>query len=162
MQGFLEPARRRSYPSPGGARTLLVLTALAWGCGGGGDSPTAPPPPASPIAGRYSVTVALGANSCGAVTVEPQPTTVNHAPGESRFSLVHGSNTFAATLQADLSFVADPLPLSAADGSTLTVRLQGRFPANALEATVTVEIRNRPIAPASCSYVVAWTGTKSG
>lgn len=145
------------------ATTLLAL--LAFGCGGsGGGSPTAPPPPApaSPIAGRYDVAVALGTNSCGAVTVQTQATSVSHTAGASRFSLVHGANTFAGTLNADMTFVTDPLTLAGGDGSTLTVRIQGRFPSQALEATVTVEVRDRPVAPATCSYVVAWTGVKTG
>lgn len=144
-------------------RALQLLAALALGCGGdGGGSPTAPPAPVSPIAGRYDVTVALGANSCGAVAVQSQPTTVTHAAGESRFTLVHGANAFAGTLNADLSFVTDPLTLAGGDGSTLTVRLQGRFPSQALEANVTVDVRDRPVAPATCSYVVVWTGVKTG
>jgi hypothetical protein len=152
-------ARRRISAVP------FVLQALAlFVAGCGGDSPTAPPvpTPVSPIAGSYTVTVALGANSCGAVTVQPQATSVVHAPGASRFTLVHGANSFAGTLNADLTFVTDPLTLAGNDGSTSTVRLAGRFPPQALEATVTVDVRDRPVAPATCSYVVAWTGTKTG
>lgn len=154
----------RPKPLAGRLRAIQLLVSLALGCGGGGGSPTAPPPPApvSPIAGRYDVTVTLGTNSCGAVTVQPQPTTVTHAAGDSRFTLMHGANAFAGTLSADLSFVTDPLTLPGGDGSTLTVRLQGRFPSQALEANVTVEVRNRPVAPATCSYVVVWTGVKTG
>ncbi|MEO7795455.1 MAG: hypothetical protein ABIV06_11850 [Thermoanaerobaculia bacterium] len=143
---------------------VQTLAAFVLGCGGGGGSPTAPPPPApvSPIAGRYDVAVALGVNSCGAVTVQTQPTSVTHSVGDSRFTLVHGGNTFSATLNPDSSFVTDPLPLAGGDGSTLSVRIAGRFPNLAIEATVTVDIRDRPVAPATCSYVVAWTGTKTG
>ena len=158
-------ARRRRPPSASTLRAAPLLAALVLGCGGGGGgSPTAPPPPApaSPIAGRYDVTVALGANSCGAVTVQTQATSVSHAAGDSRFTLVHGANSFAGTLNADMTFVTDPLTLAGGDGSTLTVRIQGRFPSQAIEATVTVDVRGRPVVPATCSYVVAWTGAKTG
>ncbi len=163
-----------SVPSTPGRRihrftaTLLalpLLAALALGCGGGGGgSPTAPPvpTPVSPIAGRYDVSVVLGANSCGAVTVQTQATSVVHTAGDSRFTLVHGANSFAGTLNADLTFVTDPLTLAGGDGSTLVVRIQGRYPSQALEATVTVNVSGRPVAPATCRYVVAWSGVKTG
>ncbi len=112
------------------------------------------------MGGAYAVAVALGANTCGAVTVATQPTSVTHTPGANRFSLVHGANTFAGSVAADGSFTTDPLALNDA-GSALTVTLQGRFTVTGLNATVTVDVR--PPAPAPpCQYVVAWTGTKQG
>ena len=155
----------RTYLSATTLRAAALLAVVALGCGGGGGgSPTAPPPPptASPIAGRYDVAVALGTNSCGPVTVQTQATSVSHTAGASRFTLLHGANSFAGTLNADMTFATDPLDLAGGDGSTLTVRIQGRFPSQALEATVTVDVRGRPVAPATCSYVVAWTGAKTG
>lgn len=135
---------------------------LACGGGGGGTSPTAP---TSPIAGSYNVAVELIENNCGAVTVQAQPTSVTHTAGATRFTLRHGGNSFAATLAADNSFVSDALVLQDQDGSTLTVRLVGSFTLGSpttLAATVTVDVTQRPSPPASCRYVVRWTGTKSG
>lgn len=139
---------------------LPAITCLLLACGGG-SSPTAPPPAGSPIAGQYNVAVALGENTCGAVTVAPQPTSVTHTAGATRFTLTHGANTFAATLASDLTFVADPLTLPAQDGSNQTVGLQGRFAASTLTATVRVDVRGRPMALADCHYLVQWTGTKT-
>ena len=155
--------RRRDATRP--RLSLLVSIAgalLAFGGGDGGASPTAT---TSPIAGSYHVTVALADNNCGAVTVLPQPTSVSHKAGRTRFTLRHGSNSFAAPLAADNSFAADALLLQDQDGSTLTVRLAGRFTLGSpttLDATVTVEVSQRPSPPRSCRYLVRWTGTKKG
>ena len=149
--------------SAGGRIFGSALTCLLLACGGGGGgSPSAPPPPpaGSPIAGQYNVAVALGENTCGAVTVAPQPTSVSHAAGATRFTLTHGANTFTATLAANLTFVSDPLALGEPDGSTDTVVIQGSFTATTLTATVRVDVRGRPMGAADCHYLVQWTGTK--
>src|SRR5262245_38109357 len=92
---------------------VLVLLPLALGACGGGSSPTSNPPPTPvpvlSVGGAYTVAVALGTNSCGAVTVAPQPTSVTHTPGASRFSLMHGANTFNGTVAPAGSFTTDPL-----------------------------------------------------
>jgi hypothetical protein len=106
------------------------------------------------------VVVALGDNSCGPVTVATQATSVTHTPGASRFTLAHGSNSFAGSVAADGGFTTDPLALNDA-GSALTVALQGRFMATGLTATVTVDVRPPAPAPA-CRYLVQWTGAKQG
>jgi hypothetical protein len=138
---------------------LLCVLALA-ACGGGSSPSTTPSPPVLSVGGAYSVAVALGSNTCGPVTVAPQPTSVTHTPGASRFMLVHGANSFTGSVAADGTFTTDPLGLN--DGATaLTVTLQGRFTVSGLSATATVVMR--PPAPApSCQYTVAWTGTKQG
>jgi hypothetical protein len=144
-------------------QVLFVCQLVTLGACGGGSSPTNTPTPSPPVlsvGGAYSVAVTLGSNTCGPVTVAPQPTSVTHTPGASRFSLVHGANTFAGSVAGDGAFTTDPLNL--ADGATaLTVTLQGRFTTSGLQATATVVMR--PPAPApSCQYTVAWTGTKQG
>jgi hypothetical protein len=146
------------------ASAAVVLQALALGaCGGGTSPPTTPSTPATPVlsvGGAYTVAVALATNSCGAVTVAPQPTSVTHTPGANRFALVHGANTFNGSVAADGAFTTDPLGLNDA-GTALTVTLVGRFSVTGLNATVTVD--QRPPAPGSaCRYTVAWTGTKQG
>lgn len=146
---------------------LLPLPSVALlflACAGGGVSSSATTP-TSPIAGRYKIAVELGENSCGPVTVLPQPTAVRHKVGNSRFTLIHGANSFSATLAADNSFVADDLVLHDQDGSTLTVRLRGRIStdeATNLEANVTVDVAGRSTRPANCRYVVRWTGPLTG
>jgi len=143
-------------------RSMLLLSTLAVGACGGGSSPASTTPPARllSVGGTYAVAVALGANTCGAVTVATQPTSVTHTPGAARFTLTHGSNTFAGSVATDGTFATDPLALNDA-GSTLTVTLQGRFTTAGLTATVTVDVR--PPAPSgACRYLVEWTGTKQG
>jgi hypothetical protein len=145
-----------------GMKGLAVAGVLALaGCGGGGSSPTNPPPATLlSVGGAYTVAVALGDNTCGSVTVQPQPTGVTHTPGASRFSLQHGPTTFQGAVATDGSFVGDPLAV--ADGSTaLTLNIQGRFTTTGLTATVTVD-ENRPAPTADCRYLVQWTGTKQG
>jgi hypothetical protein len=142
---------------------LLFAALLITACGGdSGGSPTAPPVPTSPIAGSYDVTVALAQSSCGAVTVQPQPTSIQHSAGANRFTLVHGSNSFAATLFADSTFTADPLAVRPGDGSTHTVVITGRFNGTAFDATVQVDVRGRPQSPADCAYTVQWNGRRTG
>jgi hypothetical protein len=143
--------------------TVLPQVMTLCACGGGSNpasSPTPTPAPVLSVGGAYSVAVALATNTCGAVTVAPQPTSVTHTPGATRFSLVHGANTFNGGVAVDGSFTTDPLALS--DGGTaLTVTIQGRFSVTGMNATVTVDAR--PPAPgAPCRYTVAWTGTKQG
>ena len=137
------------------------LVLLLWLCACGGSSPTQPPAPTLlSVGGAYTVAVALGDNTCGAVTVQTQATTVTHTPGAGRFSLTHGPNTFQGSVAADGAFTTDPLPLQ--DGATaLSVGLQGRFTTTGLTATVTVD-ENRPAPTADCRYLVQWTGTKQG
>ncbi|MEO8275400.1 MAG: hypothetical protein ABI639_04230 [Thermoanaerobaculia bacterium] len=143
----------------------LGMFLIVSGCGGSDSSPTSPPPvpPASsPIAGQYDVTVSLTETTCGPVTVQTQPTSIAHAVGATRFTLTHGSNTFAATLAANSSFLSDPLPLRDQDGSTLTVTISGQFTGSTFTATVRVDVRGRPTNPANCGYSVAWSGRRSG
>jgi len=157
------PASRHRETSRSRPIFLPSIVLLLFACGGGGGS--SPTTPTSPIAGAYTIAVELVENNCGAVTVQPQATSVSHSPGATRFTLQHGANAFSATLAADNSFVADPLVLQDQDGSTLTVRLQGSFvlgAATTLDATVTVDVTGRPSPPASCRYVVHWSGPKSG
>jgi hypothetical protein len=104
------------------------------------------------VGGDYAMTVALTSNDCGAVTVLPLPTRVDHTPGATRFRLTHGPNTFDGSVAADGTFTTDQATLS--DGSTIVIA--GRFSVSGLEATATVS------QPGPCRYVVRWTGAKQG
>jgi hypothetical protein len=112
------------------------------------------------VGGTYPTAVALGDNDCGAVTVQPNTTTVAHTPGALRVSLTHAGTTYSGPLNADGTFATDPVDLRDQDGSTLTLRIAGRFTATGFEATVTVDVA-RPTG-SRCRYVVRWTGTKQG
>ena len=149
--------------------SLSLAVLWVWGgasaCGSGGA--TAPPAPSLlQVGGQYQVAVALAENDCGSVEVTPQPTSVSHAPGSGDFSLTHGANTYAGHVAADGRFTTDVLRLGDADGSTLSVGIQGRFTTAGLEALVDVSVErpaSRPPGQAPrCHYVVRWTGTKLG
>jgi hypothetical protein len=157
-----KPHSSNLSPEPSLFPCLLLVALLTAACGGdSGGSPTAPPVPTSPIAGNYDVAVALSQTSCGAVPVQPQPTSIQHTAGAARFTLVHGANTFAATLFADSTFTADALAVRPGDGSTHTVVISGRFNGTAFDATVQVEVRGRPQSPADCAYTVQWNGRRA-
>lgn len=164
LDSSLEPTLCRLM----GRGWLGVAAVLVLGACGGSSSPVVPSAttaatPSSTalsVGGTYAVSVALADNTCGAVTVLTQPTSVTHTPGASRFSLAHGSNTFLGAVAADGSFMTDPLALNDG-GSVLSVSLLGRFTTGGLTAVVTVDVR--PPMPASpCRYLVQWTGTKQG
>ena len=130
-----------------------IVVLCACGGGGGADPPTGPRVLA--VAGDYALAVALTENDCGAVTVQPLPTHVEHTPGAGRLRLTHGPNTFDGSVSADGAFTTDARTLS--DGSgTFTITVNGRFTTGGLEALATVAL-SRP-----CRYVVRWTGTKQG
>lgn len=155
-----------------GVRSLsasLVAWAVVWGgaLGCGSGSPAGPgAPPVLQVGGQYQIQVALTANDCGNVNVMPLPTAVAHAAGAADFSLTHGSNTYAGHVSSDGRFTTDPLSLRDTDGSTLTVRIEGRFSTGGLEAVVTVGVERPSTRPpgqaATCRYVVRWTGRKQG
>ena len=147
----------------------LVAWALVWGgaLGCGSSSPSGPGAPLLlQVGGQYQIQVAVTENDCGNVDVLPLPTAVAHTAGAADFSLTHGSNTYAGHVSTDGRFTTDPLSLRDTDGSTLTVRIEGRFSTGGLEALVTVGVQrpsSRPPGQAStCQYVVRWTGTKVG
>jgi hypothetical protein len=137
---------------------MVLLAAALVGCSGGGGT-TGPSATQIAVGGDYVVAVALAENGCGTVTVAPQPTRVDHAPGATRFTLSH-AGTYSGTLAAGGAFTTDARVIADGGGST-TVRIEGRFTTGGLEARVTVDLA--PAAPgAACRYVVSWQGTKQG
>ena len=81
------------------------------------------------------------------------PTTVTHTVGAARLALTHAGTTYPGALQADGRFATDPQLVG---GST--VRIEGRFSATGLDASVTVDVQGS----APCRYVTRWAGTKQG
>jgi hypothetical protein len=136
-----------------------VLLAVNIGLAGCGDT-EGPEGGTLRIAGTYATAVALRENSCGAVTVQPNPTTVEHAPPATAFTLRHAGQSYTGTLAQDGSFSTAPRTL-AVGAETLTLRITGRFAGNGFEADVRVDVA-RGGAAAPCFYVVHWTGTRQG
>jgi hypothetical protein len=139
----------------------VAVSVLLSACGGG-SSPTTPAAPVSPqVGGAYDVAVRLLENDCAAVpTVQPQATSVAHAPGATAFTLTHGGLRVSGSVGRDGAFTTEPLAV--ADGlGPATLTMSGRFTTGGLEATVTVAVS--PAAPAApCRYLVGWTGVKQG
>jgi hypothetical protein len=140
------------------AGSLVVGMALLGGCGG--TSPPGAPAAVIQVAGTYPTAVALVENDCGTVTVLPNTTSVAHTPGASRLILTHAATTYNATLGPDGSFTTDPVDLRDQDGSTLSVRIAGRFGTAGFDATVTIDVQRA--SGGQCRYVVRWTATKQG
>jgi hypothetical protein len=139
---------------------VLAVAAVA-GCGGGTSGPGGGGASGQlQVGGTYQVTPTVLQSVCGTVTVEPGPATVAHSPGASDFRLTHVGQTYAGRVERNGSFVTDPLVISLGQGSTDTVRLEGRFRTDGLEATVTVDTNHAGAAP--CRYVVGWQAAKQG
>jgi hypothetical protein len=140
----------------------VVVAIAAWGCGGGGGGGghTTPPTPVIQVAGTYPTAVALLDNDCGTVTVQPNTTTVGHTPGAARLTLTHAALTYNGSLAGDGGFSTDPLEVRDADGSSLTIRISGRFTLTGFDATVAVDVARTT--GSRCRYQVRWTGTKQG
>lgn len=111
--------------------------------------------PAS-VAGRYPTAVALRENSCGQVTVQPMPTTVRHAAGDTLLALTHGPLTYEGVLRRDGAFAMRPLRLPPDGGVVTTITITGRLAGERLSASVQVDVARRP----PCRYVVEWSGTR--
>ena len=139
---------------------LAGLLAAAAGCGGG-SSGTAPTPAGLQVGGQYATAVTLAEDGCGGTAVQSLPTTVTQEPGQTRFTLAHGSLTYSGTLARDGSFRTDSRTASDASGATLTIDIQGRFSTQGFEATVDVAVDRSAPTP-DCAYQVRWVGTKQG
>ena len=142
--------------------TIVWLAGLG-ACGGSGGGGGTPSGGSSLVAvgGDYAMAVALTENTCGAVTVLPLPTRVEHTPGATDFRLTHGPNTWSGTLAAGGSFATETRTIADGAGGSVAIRIEGRFSTTGLEALATVNAL--PAAPQpACRYVVRWTGTKQG
>jgi hypothetical protein len=140
-------------------RALAAVILLAAGCGGESGPPT-PPSTLLQVGGSYQVTPAVLQNACGTVTVLPGPATVVHTAGSADLRLSHVGQTYAGRVEPSGAFTTTPLVITLANGSTDTVRIEGRFGTSGFEATVTVDAAHAGAAP--CRYVVRWQASKQG
>ena len=138
------------------ALTVLLAPSASAGCGDSSGRNTGPPR----VAGTYATAVALRENTCGAVTVQPNPTVIEQQAGSTAFTLRHAGQSYTGTLSQDGAFTTQPRTL-AAGAETLTLSITGRFAGSGFEADVRVDVQ-RPTPSPACFYVVHWTGTKQG
>lgn len=111
------------------------------------------------VGGTYPTHAVLiaGSNTCGAVTVQDNVTTVTHSAGLHTLSLTHAGTTYDATIDDNGVFLTSLKTLNAG-GAQFRIVVDGQFSATGLTATVAIQ----QTAPTSCSYMVSWTGTKQG
>ncbi len=110
----------------------------------------------SQITGTYATAVRLLDNTCGNVTVTPNPTTIAAGLGAGRFVLTHAGNSYDGTLLDDGHFTTDPKVLSSG-GTQFTIRITGQFSATGFLAQTTIDQSG---AGGSCHYTVEWTGIR--
>lgn len=141
-----------------------MVAALAPACGGGGPdtppSPTTPSPVVLSVGGTYPTraTVIAERNSCGSVTVQDNPTVVTHVAGSSDLSLAHAGSTYRGVVDTSGRFTSPPTPFAFPDAD-YTIGLTGQFSTTGFTATVDLTRRTGGV---TCTYAVAWTGTKTG
>jgi hypothetical protein len=139
--------------------TATLASFLIAACGGGSSAPTPPSPVSPQVGGAYDVSVRLLENDCGATpTVQPQPTSIAHAPGATAFTVTHGGLQASGSVARDGTFTTQPLAVQDPMGPA-TLAVAGRFTTGGLEATVTVTVA---AAGGSCRYRVGWSGVKQG
>jgi sugar lactone lactonase YvrE len=112
------------------------------------------------VGGSYPTAVSLipGRNTCGAVQIQDNLTTVTHTPGAHTLSLSHATITYQGTVDDSGNFLTSPRSLTV--GSTqYTITIDGAFTTDGFTATVTLDQRQ---GSSTCSYAVKWIGTKQG
>jgi imidazolonepropionase-like amidohydrolase len=155
---FRAPDRAEPRGTRLGTTVVMAVVLASLAAGAAGAQTVAGRGAAPSPAGRYITAVTLGENSCGAVTVQPLPTVVRHAPGDSVLVLTHGPLSYEAVLREDGSFAARPVSLPPDRGVATTITLAGRFRDGRMTATVRVDVSATP----PCRYLVEWAGTREG
>jgi hypothetical protein len=108
--------------------------------------------PATPV--TYWTEVALGANTCNNVTIQPGPTEVVRLPGDS-LTVSHAGQTYLGRITREGNFTTAPKEL--VFGTTVyTIDITGLLLDKSLTAAVTVRVREQ--GAAECRYTVNWTG----
>jgi hypothetical protein len=144
-----------SVTSAGSVRhgaTAAILFAVAAACGGSSGPAVIP---GLSVGGTYDTQVSLlpDGNTCGAVQVQNNPTTVSQTPGSASLSLTHAGNTFLGTVDRTGHFSTPALLV----GGKFNLSITGQFSRTGFEATVQVDQLSPP-----CGYKVHWVGTKNG
>ena len=111
----------------------------------------------SGFGGTYATVVKLSSTTCGPVTVQDNPTVVEHQEGSSAVSFLHAGTTYSGSVKADSSFATTPKQVTIGDGYTYTITIAGRFQRDAFVADATL---NRSGGAGPCQFVVHWAGTR--
>jgi hypothetical protein len=143
-------------------RYLLVAPLLLGmiACGSStttGPKTTTTTPGPGPFAGIYATRVTLLQSSCGAVTVQDNPTTVTHDTATRAVSFAHVGQTYSGTVGADSSFTTVPRQVNVNDGFLYTITLAGKFRPLAFDADATID---RTGGGGPCRFSVRWQATR--
>jgi hypothetical protein len=133
---------------------LFITAAVVAGCGG----TTAAPTPAAGFAGTYATAVSLLTTTCGAITVQNNPTTVTFDAGTRAATFTHAGTTYSGTVAADSTFSTTPRTVNVNDGFVYTIGIAGKFQPGGFDATATVD---RAATGSTCRFTVRWAGTRS-
>lgn len=98
-----------------------------------------------------------GADDCGQVTVQDNPTVVSHVLATGAISLTHAGQTYSGTVAANGTFLTDPKTVSVGDGFLYTISIPGHFTGNGLSADPAID---RTTEGTSCRFLVHWEGTR--
>ena len=153
-RGRLEWGARSVYCTAGMA--VLIGTSVVRS----GRSMTGPP--LLSVAGTYQTQVSLvpDRNTCGAVTVQDNPTLVTHTPGARVLALTHAGHPYQGTIDSAARFATTPTTLSVRGGQ-FTLTIDGQFKRSGFDATVEVDVR-QSMTPQQCLYFVHWVGRRDG
>jgi hypothetical protein len=109
---------------------------------------------------RTQVTLQQDGNTCGAVSVQNNITSVVQTPGARALSLTHAGHTYQGTVDSlgRFSTTASTLTIG---GAQYTIAISGLFSRTGFDATTRVGV-HQATRPANCAYAVHWVGTKDG
>ena len=137
-------------------RTVALFAGVLIGCTSG-DGPSG----LLSVGGTYPTIVALvgGQNTCAGVTVEDNPTVVDHTAGSTTIGLTHAGTRYDGQVLTNGQFTAGPKTL-VVGGTTYVISMTGRFATRGFTAAITVQAT--PLTGVACGYQVSWTGSKQG
>lgn len=115
--------------------------------------------PVVDFGGNYTTIVSLSESTCGAITVQNNPTVVTHDTDSGAVTLTHAGVVYTGRVVAsDSSFTTVSREVNVGDGYTYKIAIAGRFRENAFDANASVD---RTKQGEACRFVVHWAGTRT-
>jgi hypothetical protein len=139
-------------------RVTALACSLVTACGSSvttGPQTTGPTP--GPYAGTYATRVTLTQSSCGAITVQDNPTTVTHDTATKVVTFSHAGQTYSGAVATSGAFTTTPRQVNINDGFLYTIALAGQFRTAAFDADATID---RTGGSGACRFTVRWQATR--
>jgi hypothetical protein len=134
----------------------FVITLLTVACA---SSDARSPVPVLDFGGNYTTIVSLAESTCGAITVQNNPTVVTHDADSGTVTLTHAGVVYMGRfLATDSTFTTVPRQVNVGDGYTYKIAIVGRFKENTFDANARVDRTKQGDA---CRFVVHWAGTRA-